>query len=128
MKKAIKEIIECALDKARESGELELTNVPDVVIEKPKDEKLGDFSTNIAMTLARSEKKNPKLIADIICRHIDNGVKGLDSAEIAGPGFLNLKMSQGFFLDRFAEAVKQGNGFGKSNIFLELSGPSRFLN
>ena len=37
MKKAIKEIIECALDKARSSGELELAYVPDVVIEKPKD-------------------------------------------------------------------------------------------
>ena len=116
MKKAIKEIIECALDKARESGELELTNIPDVVIEKPKDEKLGDFATNIAMTLARSEKKNPKVIADIICRHIGNGVTGLGSVDIAGPGFLNIKMSQGFFLDRLTEAVKRGNDFGKSNV------------
>jgi len=116
MKKAIKEIIECALDKARESGELELTNIPDVVIEKPKDEKLGDFATNIAMTLARSEKKNPKVIADIICRHIGNGVTGLGSVDIAGPGFLNIKMSQGFFLERLTEAVKRGNDFGKSNV------------
>ena len=115
MKKAIKEIIECALDKARGSGELELTNVPDVVIEKPKDEKLGDFATNIAMTLARSEKKNPKVIADIICRHIGNDMTGLDSVDIAGPGFLNIKMSQKFFLDRLTEAVKRGNDFGKSN-------------
>ena len=120
MKKAIKEIIECALDKARSSGELELANVPDVVIEKPKDEKLGDFATNIAMTLARSEKKNPKVIADIIFRHIGNGVTGLDSVDIAGPGFLNIKMSQGFFLDRLTEAVRQGNDFGtqyRSAIF-----------
>ena len=116
MKEAIKEIIECALDKARGSGELELANVPDVVIEKPKDEKLGDFATNIAMTLARSEKKNPKVIADIICRHIGNGVTGLNSVDIAGPGFLNIKMSQGFFLDRLTEAVKRGNDFGKSNV------------
>ena len=116
MKKAIKKIIECALNKARGSGELKLTNVPDVVIEKPKDEKLGDFATNIAMTLARSEKKNPKVIANIICRDIVNGVTGLDSVDIAGPGFLNIKMSQGFFLDRLSEAVKRGNDFGNSNV------------
>ena len=116
MKKAIKEIIERALEKAKGAGELELENVPDVVIEKPKDEKLGDFATNIAMTLARSERKNPKAIAEIINRHIENGVTGLDSVEIAGPGFLNLKMSQRFFLDRLEDAVKQRDDFGKSNV------------
>ena len=66
------------------------------------------------MTLARSEKKNPKMIADIICRHLRNRVTGLDSVDIAGPGFLNIKMSQGFFLERLTEAVKRGNDFGKS--------------
>ena len=116
MKKAIKEIIECALDKAKDAGELELTDAPDIVVEKPKDEKMGDFACNIAMTLARSERKNPKVIAQIIERHIEKGTAGLDSVEIAGPGFLNLKMSRKFFLDRLADAVEQRNDFGKSNV------------
>ena len=116
MKKAIKEIIVCALDKAKEAGELELADFPDVVVEKPKDEKMGDFASNIAMTLARSERKNPKAIAQIIERHIEKENTELDSLEIAGPGFLNLKMSRKFFLDRLAHAVKQRNDFGKSNV------------
>ena len=116
MKKAIKEIIECALDKAKDAGELELADAPDIVVEKPKDEKMGDFACNIAMTLARSERKNPKVIAQIIERHVEKGTAGLDSVEIAGPGFLNLKMSRKFFLDRFADAVEQRNEFGKSNV------------
>ena len=116
MKKAIKEIIECALDKAKHAGELELGDAPDIVVEKPKDEKMGDFACNIAMTLARSERKNPKVIAEIIERHIEKGTAGLDSVEIAGPGFLNLKMSRKFFLDRLADAVEQRNDFGKSNV------------
>ncbi len=116
MKKAIKAIIECALDKAKGAGELELVNAPDVVIEKPKDEKMGDFATNIAMTLARSERKNPKVIAEIINRHIEIGETGLDSVEIAGPGFLNLKMSPSFFLDRLTDVVRQRKDFGKSNV------------
>ena len=116
MKKAIKEIIECALDKAKHAGELELGDAPDIVVEKPKDEKMGDFACNIAMTLARSERKNPKVIAQIIERHIEKGTAGLDSVEIAGPGFLNLKMSRKFFLDRLADAVEQRNDFGKSNV------------
>ena len=116
MKKAIKEIIECALDKAKNAGELELADAPDIVVEKPKDEKMGDFACNIAMTLARSERKNPKVIAQIIERHVEKGTVGLDSVEIAGPGFLNLKMSRKFFLDRLADAVEQRNDFGKSNV------------
>ena len=116
MKTVIKEIIECALDKAKRAGELELGNAPDVVIEKPKDEKMGDFATNVAMTLARNERKNPKVIAEIISRYIENGTAGLDSAEIAGPGFLNLKMSPSFFLNRLTDAVQQRNDFGKSNV------------
>ena len=116
MKKAIKEIIECSLDKAKHAGELELADAPDIVVEKPKDEKMGDFACNIAMTLARSERKNPKVIAQIIERHVEKGTAGLDSVEIAGPGFLNLKMSRKFFLDRLADAVEQRNDFGKSNV------------
>ena len=116
MKKAIKEIIECALDKAKNAGELELADAPDIVVEKPKDEKMGDFACNIAMTLARSERKNPKVIAQIIEHNVEKGTAGLDSVEIAGPGFLNLKMSRKFFLDRLADAVEQRNEFGKSNV------------
>jgi len=116
MKKAVKEIIEHALDKAKGAGDLELATIPDVVVEKPKDEKMGDFATNVAMTLARSERKNPKVIAEIIHRHIENGATGLSSVEVAGPGFLNLKMSSGFFLDRLTRAVQQRNDFGKSNV------------
>ena len=116
MKKAIKEIIECSLDKAKHAGELELADAPDIVVEKPKDEKMGDFACNIAMTLARSERKNPKVIAQIIEHNVEKGTAGLDSVEIAGPGFLNLKMSRKFFLDRLADAVEQQNDFGKSNV------------
>ena len=116
MKKAIKEIIECALDKAKDAGELELSVAPDVVVEKPKDEKMGDFASNIAMTLSRSERKNPKAIAQIIAQHIEKENAELDSLEIAGPGFLNLKMSRKYFLDRLAHAVEQRNDFGRSNV------------
>ncbi|MBC8284563.1 MAG: arginine--tRNA ligase [Nitrospinae bacterium] len=116
MKKAIKEIIACALEKAKGAGELELAEAPDVVIEKPRDEKMGDFATNVAMTLARSERKNPKVIAEIISRYIEAGVAGLDSVEVAGPGFLNIKMSSGFFLSRLTDAVQQDHGFGCSDV------------
>ena len=114
MKTAIKIIIHDALENARQAGELELSPFPEIVVEKPKDEKMGDFSTNIAMTLARSERKNPKMIAESVVRYLKNG--DLSQVEIAGPGFINLKMSNEFFLQRLRSAVKQGDNFGQTDV------------
>ena len=113
MKTAIKQIIHDALDKAQQAGELELSSFPEIIVEKPKDEKMGDFSTNIAMTLARSERKSPKVIAESVARYLK--VDELSQAEVAGPGFINIKMSPEFFLERLRNAVTQGEDFGKSD-------------
>jgi arginyl-tRNA synthetase len=113
MKTAIKIIIHDALEKARQAGELELSPFPDIVVENPKDEKMGDFSTNVAMTMAKSERKNPKVIAESVARYLKNC--DLSQVEIAGPGFINLKMSNEFFLERLRKAVKQGDDFGQSD-------------
>ena len=77
---------------------------------------MGDFPTNVAMTLARNERKNPKVIAEIIRRHIEDGVDGLESVEIAGPGFLNIKMLPNFFLRRLIDAVQKKHNFGNSDV------------
>ncbi len=114
MKTTIQIIIHDALEKARQAGELELSPFPEIVVEKPKDEKMGDFSTNIAMTLARSERKNPKMIAESVVRYLKNG--DLSQVEIAGPGFINLKMSHEFFLQRLKNVVKQGDDFGQTDV------------
>ncbi|MDA8560617.1 arginine--tRNA ligase [Nitrospinae bacterium] len=113
MKTVIKKIIHDALEKAQQAGELELSSFPEIVVEKPKDEKMGDFSTNIGMTLARSERKNPKTIAESVARYLKSG--DLSKVEVAGPGFINIKMSQEFFLKRLRNAVSQGEIFGSSN-------------
>ena len=113
MKTVIKQIIHDALEKAQQAGELELSSFPEIVVEKPKDEKMGDFSTNIGMTLAKSERKNPKTIAESVARHLKSG--DLSKVEVAGPGFINIKMSQEFFLKRLRNAVSQGENFGSSD-------------
>ena len=113
MKTVIKQIIHDALEKAQQAGELELSSFPEIVVEKPKDEKMGDFSTNIGMTIAKSERKNPKTIAESVARHLKSG--DLSKVEVAGPGFINIKMSQEFFLKRLRNAVSQGENFGSSD-------------
>ena len=53
MKETVKTQIANALTQAKENGDLSFEVMPDIVIEEPKDEKLGDFATTLAMQLAR---------------------------------------------------------------------------
>jgi len=116
MKETVKNQIANALIRAKEKGDLNFQEMPDIVIEEPKDEKLGDFATTLAMQLARSEKKNPKVIAEMICGFLNDGADSIESAEVAGPGFINIKMSGDFFLSRLKEAILQGREFGQSEV------------
>ncbi|MCH8157599.1 MAG: arginine--tRNA ligase [Nitrospinae bacterium] len=116
MKSVIKKLIANALDKARESGELELSAVPEIVIEKPKEEKFGDFSTSISMMLAKSERKKPRDIAEILSAHLQNGEGQVARVEVAGPGFINLKMAPAFFLQRLVGVAELGGEFGNSDV------------
>jgi len=116
MKETVKTQIANALTQAKENGDLSFEVMPDIVVEEPKDEKLGDFATTLAMQLARSEKKNPKVIAETICGLLNDGADSIESAEVAGPGFINIKMSKDFFLSRLKEVIRQGREFGQSDV------------
>lgn len=116
MKETIKNQIANALIQARENDDLNFQEMPDIVIEEPKDEKLGDFATTLAMQLARSEKKNPKVIAETICGFLNAGADSIESAEVAGPGFINIKMAKDFFLSLLKEVILQGREFGQTDV------------
>ncbi|HEX6574011.1 MAG TPA: arginine--tRNA ligase [Gemmatimonadaceae bacterium] len=90
-------------------------NNVDPMIERPRDPSLGDWATNLAMTLARPLKKRPQEIAGLLRDRMRLSEAGVERVEIAGPGFMN------FFLDpaRIAEGVRDivaaDENFGKSN-------------
>jgi arginyl-tRNA synthetase len=116
MKETVKKQISNALAQAKKNGDLDLLEMPEIVVEEPKDEKLGDFATTLAMQLARSEKKNPKVIAEKICGFLNEGKDSIESASVAGPGFINIKMSPAFFRNRLKEAILFGPEFGKTDV------------
>ena len=103
MKETVKNQIADALIRAKENGDLNFQEMPDIVIEEPKDEKLGDFATTLAMQLARSEKKNPKVIAEAICGFLNDEADSIESAEVAG------SVLQGSSRRQFFKAVSSAN-------------------
>ena len=94
MKTLVRNLIADALESAKNSGDIKMSHPPNIVVEEPRDSKMGDFATNVAMTMAKSEGKNPRAIAEAICEKLNNGAGMVESAETAGPGFINLRMSR----------------------------------
>jgi len=112
MKEYIEKILGEALKRATETEGLEVPGDIEIIVEKPKDEKLGDFSSNLAMMLARPAKKNPRELAALLAGHIAVGEGGVESASVAGPGFINITMSRGFYRDRLRQVAAQGESHG----------------
>ncbi len=116
MKDKIFRIIHNALLKAKEKGELLLPEVPPVVLEIPKEEGHGDFATTVALSLAKSEKKPPRKIAEIIKGAIDDPGGILEKTDIAGPGYINFFIKDSAWLLVLSEIEGRGADYGRSNI------------
>ena len=86
-----------------------------VNIEIPKDNKNGDYSTNIAMQLTRVLRKNPQLIAREIVEKIDREASSIEDIQIAGPGFINIFMKKGTLGAIINKVVEQDENYGRSN-------------
>ncbi len=103
MKEKLSFIVRHAIDSAVAAGHLKpIDPPPSMVLEIPKIVAHGDFSTNIAMTMAALQNRAPKEIARIIIDHIEDRDHLLSKTEVAGPGFIN------FFIapDRWHEVLK----------------------
>jgi len=113
-KSALRQAVIAACQKAMADGTLPEAELPDFVIETPKDEKNGDFSTNVAMQLTRIMRQNPRKIAEAIVGGIDLP-KLIDHIDIAGPGFINFYLVNNW-LHAILPAIQEEDGdYGKSN-------------
>ncbi len=113
MKKSIKAIIKNALEQAKK--EKLISSEKSVIIERPKKEEFGDFSTNIAMLMAPDEGETPRKIAEKLCPIIERD-EAVKKCEVAGPGFINIFIETNFWLGVMEEIIDKGQAFGDSNI------------
>lgn len=106
----VKQAIEEAIVKAGITGREE---IPAFVIEVPKDRTHGDLASNAAMQLTRIAKRNPRQIAEAIIEHLNKEAASIESAEIAGPGFINFRMNKSYLYDILWEVSEKGNDYGR---------------
>jgi len=96
--------------------ELGVTDTVEIFFETPKEEKYGDYSTNIAMRIARYLRKNPMLIANEIVQKIDLHQYHLTKCEVAGGGFINFFLDREYIANIIFEILKLKDNFGKLEI------------
>ena len=89
----IKKRIGQAVEAARDAGDFDITAMPEIMLEIPREKQFGEYSTNIAMQLPKQAHKAPKVIAEAIVNHFDTEGSLIDSVSIAGPGFINFKLN-----------------------------------
>ncbi|HKK01551.1 MAG TPA: arginine--tRNA ligase, partial [Desulfuromonadales bacterium] len=89
MKERLKHALEDALRHCYQQGVLHSGEIPELVLEVPAHADHGDFASNVAMLLARAEKKAPRQIAEAIIAALGEGDGLWRRLEMAGPGFIN---------------------------------------
>lgn len=112
--------------------ELGISEVP-IVLERPADLGHGDFATNVAMVAAKKAGKNPRALAEEIVALMSRlNLDMVESMEVAGPGFINFKLSKDYFITALEDALKQGEDFGKNTaligkkVIVEYTDPNPF--
>ena len=108
-------IFQALLD-ARERGLLTSESFPTPVVDFPKREEWGDLSSNVAMSLAKKERKSPKDVADLIVAQLKSSSKIFEQIDIAPPGFLNFTIHRDCWNSVLSEIEEQGSHYGNSTV------------
>ena len=114
-KKQIEELLIGAAKLAIEKGELSDAELTPFKVEVPADRKNGDYAVNAAMVWARAFKLAPRAIAEKLMANINFEGTFIEKYEIAGPGFINLFLSDKYYADIVADVIAKGGDYGKSN-------------
>lgn len=107
--------IKAALLSAISSGQLNLSpeDVPrEIVVERPKNLDHGDWATNVAMQVGKKAGLNPRAAAEILQPFME-ALAGVEAVEIAGPGFINLRLSAASQGELARDIVAKGKDFGR---------------
>lgn len=107
----LKGIEGCFADGTLTSGELPVINV-----EKPAHPEHGDFATNVAMQMAKPERKSPRAIADIIVNKLAGSSELIEKLEIAGPGFINFFIKDSAWRKTLVQIDNEGDQYGRSTV------------
>jgi arginyl-tRNA synthetase len=114
MKKEVIDILKNALESLKDGWGIE--DIPEIEVEIPRNESLGDVATTVAMNLTRTLKMPPRKIAEEILAKIAEGSGPFEKIEIAGPGFINFRYKKEYFFDKLKQLLEEGHSYLRTDI------------
>ena len=127
-----KEIISNLLESAiNELHELEGVEIGDIALEHPENMEHGDYSSNVAMIVAKKIKKNPLELAQQIVEKIGEAEE-IEKVEAVAPGFINFTLSKQFLISELAKITKEKDAYGTNDslkgkkVMVEFTDPNPF--
>ena len=113
MKEHLVTLLNQAIQALINEGTLPAETQADIHIENTRDKAHGDLATNLAMTLAKAARSNPRQLAEKICAALPASDQVIKT-EIAGPGFINFFLNPNAIFSVVKEILEQGNSFGRA--------------
>ena len=112
IREQLEQVIATAIAAACQAGSLAMEAPPAAGLERPRDEANGDWASTVAMRCAKQAKRNPREIAQIIVDHLPEN-ELVQTVEVAGPGFINVRLTPATFQGVVSQVRSEGDGFGK---------------
>ncbi len=113
MKEILEKKIEEALSSLQRSGVLPLFPLPQIRVERPKDEQFGEYTANIALIIAKESKKIPLEVAQMIRQELS--CEEVEKVEVVKPGHINFHASQKTLAASLEKILEEGRSFGSSD-------------
>jgi arginyl-tRNA synthetase len=111
----VRTLIEQGIAALRANGGLPAdAAIPDFVVERPKERSHGDFSSNVAMLLAKPARSNPRALAQALVDALPAS-DDIAAVEIAGPGFLNFRLAPAAWQRQLRAIHAEGAGYGRND-------------
>jgi arginyl-tRNA synthetase len=107
LQRAVRAAVQACVD----NGELAVAVPDEVVVERPRSKDHGDYATNIALQLAKPAGINPRAVAELVAARL-RAVEGIEAVEIAGPGFLNVRLAGAALGEIARQVVAAGSAYG----------------
>ncbi len=114
------EAVRAAVAAAVTAGELDVAVPGQVTVERPKVKEHGDYATSIALQLAKPAGRPPREVADLLAVHL-RAADGVASVDVAGPGFLNIRLAEAALGRVAADVVAAGADYGRNEFAAGLT-------
>ena len=116
MKEQLRQAIKLALQQCYDQKTLSCGEIPaEIQLEIPKNPEHGDFASNLAMTMAKAERKAPRQIAEALVEALQ-GHPLCEKIEIAGPGFINFRLAASCWYGVLNQVMREGSQYGRSQV------------